>query len=71
MLLESLIQHTEHTDTTQAYIHDSGRHLQAVELGPLGVIAVSAEGPTWPGRSAMGLAKLNEARQCQQLKLQL
>lgn len=44
------------------------RHLQAVELGPLGVIAVSAEGPTWPGRSAMGLAKLNEARFEQMLK---
>ena len=33
-----------------------------MELGPIGLIAVSAEGPMWPGRSAMGLAKLNEAR---------
>ena len=31
-----------------------------MELGPLGVVAVSAEGPTWP--RDLGLGRLNEAQ---------
>lgn len=36
------------------------RRLQQLELGPLGVVAVSAEGPTWPRNQ--GLGRLNEAQ---------
>ena len=38
------------------------RRLQSMDLGPLGVVVASAEGPTWPGRNTLGLAQLNEAK---------
>ena len=36
------------------------RRLQRLELGPLGVVAVSAEGPSWPRNQ--GLGRLSEAQ---------
>ncbi|CAE7200181.1 Olah [Symbiodinium natans] len=44
------------------------RSLQAKDMGPLAVVAVSAEAPQWPGRSRLGLANLGEARFEQMLK---
>lgn len=40
---------------------ECARLLQASNMGPLCVVAVSAEGPRWPGRSQMGLARMDEA----------
>lgn len=37
------------------------RLLQEKRLGPLAVFVVSAEGPSWPDRQQLGLAKLSEA----------
>ncbi|CAE7364771.1 Olah [Symbiodinium pilosum] len=44
------------------------RLLQAKDMGPLAVVAVSAEAPQWPGRSRLGLASLGEAKFEQMLK---
>jgi len=41
---------------------EAARRLQSMDLGPLGIVVASAEGPTWPGRNTLGLAELNEAK---------
>jgi hypothetical protein len=43
-----------------SFFPEKRRRLQQLELGPLGVVAVSAEGPTWPRNQ--GLGRLNEAQ---------